>query len=43
MEESNLVASFENSLEADIVEFAGDAIEFGADLCMDDGLLNYTA
>lgn len=39
MEESNLVASFENSLEADIVEFAGDAIEFGADLCMDDGIL----
>jgi hypothetical protein len=39
MEENNLVGSFEDSLGADIVEFAGDTVEFGADLCMDDGIL----
>ncbi len=39
MEENNLVDSFEKSIGADIAEFTGDAIEFGADLCMDDGLL----
>lgn len=39
MEDDRLVVSFENSLGTDIVEFAGDAVEFGVDLCMDDNVL----
>lgn len=37
--EDNLVESFERSIGVDIAEFAGDTIEFGADLCMEDGIL----
>lgn len=39
MEENDLTKSFETSLGADIAKFTGDAIEFGVDLCMDDGIL----
>lgn len=39
MVDDNLVVSFENSLGIDIAEFTGDAVEFGVDLCMDDGIL----
>lgn len=39
MAENNLVVSFENSLGMDITEFAADAVEFGVDLSLDDGLL----
>ncbi len=39
MVENNLVVSFENSLGMDITEFAADAVEFGVDLSLDDGLL----
>lgn len=37
--EENLVESFEKSIGADIVEFAGDTIELGADLWMEDSIL----
>lgn len=39
MVENNPVVSFEKSLGADITELAGNTIEFGADLCMEDGIL----
>lgn len=39
MVDDNLVVLFENSLGIDIAEFTGDAVEFGVDLCMDDGIL----
>lgn len=39
MKNNDLVVSFENSLGVDITELAVDAVEFGIDLSIDDGIL----